>query len=194
MTSIRGECVAQMVVSNATGQNIDPPLWETIKRWSALDDEIFTYQASFENLGREPKRLEIRDKMDGVAPSDGLFGTKWLTPLEQVVRILPQETIETSSYGFNFLGKYRGRNSTFGFHFEDSRLTEIAVYLNDSSEKQFRLMQAGLSSDFGELPAPVPVGTNLLFSAATIDGLSIEHSLFNCEPVGITERIQFRKI
>ena len=196
MTKICSVCSSQIVVLEALGKKVDPSLWEMMKRWSALDAEIANANASWQKMAeratRKPSFPEMRDKTEGIHTSEGLFGTKWLMPMDQVLQIIPEAEDRSADRCVHF-GKYYGRRATFSYDFKNNQLTEISVCLNNSSEKDFNLMQARLSEDFGPMPSAAPAKYYQLLSKGEFDGFEIEHWLDDMERVGITEMIEFRK-
>lgn len=191
MTKICSKCMDQMVVLEATGKKVDSSLWEMMRKWSALESEISILNASWEKALRPSPRPEMRDTTEGIAASEGLFGTKWLMPMEQVLQIVPQVDERTSD-AFSHFGNYYGRQATFSYLFRSNLLTQISVCLNNSSEKDFNRMQALLSANLGPLPLPAPTNYYPLLSKGEVGGLEIEHWLRDIEPVGLTEMIRFR--
>lgn len=185
-----------MVVSEALGKKVDASLWEMMKKWSAMDNEIADANAKWEKMVqkalREPDRPEMQDKIDGVGQSEGLFETKWLMTMSETLKVIP-EPEERRHNAFSHFGKYHGRRATFSYYFENGLLTEISLCLNKSSEKEFKQMHARLSADFGPMPPAAPSKYRQLLSKGEFDGLEIEHWLDDVEPVGITEMIEFRK-
>lgn len=196
MTKICNRFKKQMTALEAAGKKIDPGLSEMMKRWSALDGEIATANATWEKtlegVPSEPERPEMLDKTEGIPPSKGLFGTTWLMTMNEVLEVVPQ-SVETTHDAIRHFGKYHGRRATFSYYFEKNTLTEISVCLNDSSEKDFVRMQARLSADFGPMPSATPTNHYDLLSRGEFDGLEIKHWLKDIEPIGVTEMIWFRK-
>lgn len=158
MSKICRKCKVQMAVFEATGKKVDPSLWEMMKSWSALDQEIgaanATWEETLESASHEPETRDTRDRIEGVPPSEGLFGTKWLMPMEQVLDVVPRPELRYENK-LTHSGNYHGRRASFSYHFKDSLLAEIWVCLNDSSEKDFNRTQAYLSAEFGLMPPPV---------------------------------------
>lgn len=196
MTKIFRKCRLQMVVSEAMGKKVGASLWEMMKKWSALDDEIAFTNAQWEkwfqkNL-RKPEWPKMQDKIEGIDQSEGLFGTKWLMPMDQVLQIIPETENQSADRCVHF-GKYHGRRATFIYCFENNLLAKISVCLNKSSEKEFNRMQARLSADFGTMPSAAPAKYYQLLSKGEFGGLEIEHWLDDVEQAGITEMINFRK-
>ena len=126
-----------MVVFEASGNKIAPSLKEMMKKWSALENDIAFVNAQWEAAVRKPPRPEMRDKTEGIPASEGLFGAKWLMPMEQVLQIAPQPVpfFQDKVDNFYHFGKYHGRQASFIYYFENNLLTEIWVCLNKISEK-----------------------------------------------------------
>ena len=170
-----------------------------MKQWSALEQEILKFNSDMEEARQKtlrppPKPQEMMGNIaKGTTASDGLFGTKWLMPMEQVLQITP-ETVEKHPDSFSHFAKYNGQQATISYHFDNNLLTEIWVIINESSEKQFHRNQSKLHLDFGSLPAACPFNNCLLLSKGQSDGLLIEHRLTNDERIGIgiTEWIEFQ--
>jgi hypothetical protein len=188
------KCVIHMVVFEASGNKIDPSLKEMMKKWSILENDIAFVNAQWEAAVHKPPRPEMRDKTEGIPASEGLFGTKWLMPMEQVLQIAPQPVpfFQDKVDNFYHFGKYHGRQASFSYYFENNLLTEIWVCLNKSSEKQFRRMQTRLSTDFGSMSVPAPSEDYKLLSKGDFNKLMIEHWFNDDEQAGLTEMIKFR--
>jgi hypothetical protein len=194
MARIGRKCIVHMVVFEVSGNKIDPCLKEMMKKWSALESEISIVNAQLEAAIRKPPRPEMRDKTEGIPTSEGLFGAKWLMPMEHVLQIAPQPVpfFQIKSDNFCHFGKYNGQQASFSYYFENNQLTEIWVCVNKSSEKKFRRMQSHLSTDFGPMSAPCPSKDYKLLSKGDFNKLVIEHWLNDDERVGLTEMIKFR--
>ena len=159
-----------------------------------LESEISNVNAQWEAAIRKPPRPEMRDKTEGISASEGLFGAKWLMPMEYVLQIAPQPVpfFQIKSDNFCHFGKYNGQQASFSYYFENNQLTEIWVCVNKSSEKKFRRMQLHLSTGFGPMSAPCPSKDYKLLSKGDFNQLVIEHWLNDDEQVGLTEMIKFR--
>jgi hypothetical protein len=206
LVRICGKCKIYMVhhelVSDVTSKwyqpdqswKIDPAIPQMMKKWSALVSEISTVNARLKEAVRPPPRPEMHDITEGVRASEGLFGTKWLMPMEEVVEIAPQPVPYFQDMVDNFyhFGKYHGRQASFSYYFENNLLTKIWVCHNKSSEKQFRRMQTRLSTDFGSMSVPAPSEDYKLLSRGDFNKLMIEHWLKDDERAGLTEMIKFR--
>jgi hypothetical protein len=197
MSEICNSCKTLVIVSQATGKNINSNVADIVKKWTALTDEIAALdtacEKALERMSREPERPEMRAITSSLPPHQGLFGTRWFMPMNEALEVVPyaDETISTDDEIRHF-GKYHGHAATFCYHFEDDMLTEIFICLNDSSKTAFHRNHSQLCTDFGGMPAPCPSEDKDLISRSDFNGLTIEHSFYNDEHAGLTEFIKFR--
>jgi DNA polymerase len=179
---------------------VDPAIWETMKQWSALEKEILKFHKEMEEARQEtlrppPKPQEISNKTKRTTASGGLFGTKWLMPMEETIKSVSERVplYQREKDSFHHFGKYYGHEpATFIYRFENNLLTEICVCLNNSSKEIFNRIHTRLSKDFAPLSAPCPFDNYLLLSKGQSDGLLLEHRLTDEKQVGITEWIEFQ--
>ena len=117
----------------------------------------------------------------------GLFGTKWLMPMNEVISIVPSAYTEpTSPNILKVFRKFYEREAFINFQFDDDRLMMIWVlFFGPSSSEDFDRTQARLSMDYGTMSAPVFSDKDILVSRREVNRFAILHSLreMDCGPL-----------
>ncbi len=108
MARMCSTCRGEVFFWDGTGKKVDPSLRQMLRDWSVLDSKISAWEKEWEDSTREPERPEMLDKAVGVNPSEGLFGTSWHMPMEQVIQIAPKAE-ERKPDSFCHFGMYRAR-------------------------------------------------------------------------------------
>ncbi len=122
----------------------------------------------------------------------GLLGAKWLMPISEVKRKIP-DAYKTYHGGLKVERVVYERQAYVDYIFKDQLLMQIIVsFKGDRTKKTFNATQKILTEKYGPFPKPKSDDSTILFSRKQIGRIVISHELYSNMAIKVEQVNMFR--